>query len=124
MKKEAIMKKVAEDRKKQVDLRHQAELQNYGRRHYDYCDYTMRQLDEEGARLDVLAKAANSVVDLLENSQPDLSYTGCNMLEDLVDPLKELLGDTLFLALSHVEDAIGDIEAVSERAHERAHTYR
>ena len=79
MKKEAIMKKVAEDRKKQVDLRHQAELQNYGRRHYDYCDYTMRQLDEEGARLDVLAKAANSFVDLLVSHSEKLRSVGGNL---------------------------------------------
>lgn len=91
---------------------------------YDYTDWSERELDEEAVRLDALAKSVNSFADLLDASRPNLLHQGQEMVDELKDGLRDLLDDTLFLALSHVEDAIGDIEAVSDRAHERAHTYR
>lgn len=91
---------------------------------YDYTDWSERELDEEAVRLDALAKSVNSFADLLDASRPNLLHQGQEMVDELKDGLRDLLDDTLFLAQNHVELERDEIDARSERAHERAHTYR
>lgn len=80
----------------------------------------LNELDADAARLQSIVDASQSFIILVEKTKIRLNRNSAAAMDDLIDGFKDLLTDSVYLALADVEEEIHEIEARAEREHEQS----